>query len=314
MRSTGTNWRSSGACTAVAAIVLTQIFVTANAADINCLETRAALSYWRPISENARESRDPADAQALELVSCLASPNAELRDRIGYELFTFWLRNDKLTDDTRRSLRDVLSANLATHPDNGSDNVVLARSFSALILAELMRSDSNSPFMTASERQTLLNTALDSLMRENDYRGLDVDLGWVHPVAHMSDLLWRFTLHTETSSTQAESILDGIRSKVAPTATFYSFNESDRLARVVTTVIAGELVSMEKVVAWITIFEKPLSMEKWSDAFASQKGMAELHNAKLFLRALADQLDGTDIDPAISESLNELVAGFTQLI
>jgi hypothetical protein len=55
-------------------------------------------------------------------------------------------------------------------------------------------------------------------------------------------------------------------------------------------------------------------MEKWSGAFMSPQGMAELHNTKLFFRALADQLDGTDIDAVITESLEELVQGFTQLI
>ena len=55
-------------------------------------------------------------------------------------------------------------------------------------------------------------------------------------------------------------------------------------------------------------------MDNWSDAFASPQGMAELHNTKLFLRALADQLDSSVVDPLISAPLAELVQGFTQLI
>jgi hypothetical protein len=211
-------------------------------------------------------------------------------------------------------LLGTLSANLATHRDNESDNVVLARSFSALILAELMRSDSNGPFMTGAERQMLLDKATVSLIRENDYRGLDVELGWVHPVAHMSDLLWRFALHKDTDAGQAKSIIDAVRLKVAPTVVFYSFNESDRLARVITVIITRELVNKDTLSTWISSFADPQSMGKWSDAFASQQGMAELHNTKLFLRALADQLGNAEIDPAITEALDELISGFTQLI
>ena len=40
----------------------------------------------------------------------------------------------------------------------------------------------------------------------------------------------------------------------------------------------------------------------------------ELHNTRQFLRALSDQLSGSEIDPAIAAPLEALVAGFTQLI
>jgi hypothetical protein len=55
-------------------------------------------------------------------------------------------------------------------------------------------------------------------------------------------------------------------------------------------------------------------MDNWSDAFASPQGMAELHNTKLFLRLLADQLDGADTDAVISKSLRVLVQRLTQMI
>lgn len=283
-------------------------------ADTNCLETKAALDYWRPIREQASTSQLPADDLAQELLFCLASPNPELRDRIAYELLTDWLRNEKLTDDTRHSLLGSLSATLSSFPPVETDNTALARSFSALILSEVLRSDSNQPFMTGAERQALLDTSIRSLEQENEYRGLDSELGWVHPVAHMSDLLWRFALHTDTSESQAELILAGVRSKVAPTGVFYQFNESDRLARVITTMITRELLPPDTFVAWLASFEQPSSMQKWSDAFASPQGMAELHNTKLFLRALADQIEGSQVDASISDSLDALVQGFTQLI
>jgi hypothetical protein len=314
LRSTVTQWRINAVGAALAAIFLVQIPFVAIAAGADCRDTDSALDYWRPIHEQARNSNEPADSLALELIPCLGSPNPELRDRIGYELFTYWLRSEKLTDSTRHTLLRNLRATMMAPPDAGTENSALARSFSALILSELMRSDSTKPFMTAEERQTLLDSAISSIEGEVDYRGLDAEIGWVHPVAHMSDLLWRFALHAETTTGQAESILDGIRSKVAPTTVSYRFNESDRLARVVTTIISRELVDAENLGTWIAAFEKPTSMQKWSDAFASPEGMAELHNTKLFLRALADQLEGAEIDTGITAPLFELVKGFTQLI
>jgi len=133
-------------------------------------------------------------------------------------------------------------------------------------------------------------------------------------VAHMADLLWRYALHPKTDTEQAAQILDAVRSKVGPTSVSYAFNEGDRLARVVTTLITNELVDAESMAAWISGFENPQSMEKWSEAFQSPDGMAELHNTKQFLRSLSDQLAGAEIDPAIAEPIAELVDGFTQLI
>ena len=282
--------------------------------ETDCLQAEAALQYWRPIRENPASTDMPKNELAIELLSCLGSPDPELRDRIGYELFTTWLRGEALTDDTRRTLLTELSGMMSKPPGATPDNSSFARSFSALVLSEVMRSDSVQPFMSVSERQALLQRTIESIARENDYRGLDRELGWVHPVAHMSDLLWRFALHPETSVAQATSILGAIRSKVAPTTSFYSFNESDRLARVVTTLIQRNLVGPDAVAAWLESFETPSSMDKWSDAFASPEGMAELHNTKLFLRALSDQVEGARIDPLIAVPLSELVQGFTQLI
>ena len=286
----------------------------AYAAGVDCLDSEAALDYWRPIKEQAATSDEPADPLAIELIACLSSPVPELRDQIGYELFTLWLRNDRLTDETRGTLLTELRALMSRPTARGADDGALSRSFSALILAELMRSDAQKPFMSADERQALLADAAAAIGRESDFRGLDVDVGWVHPVAHMSDLLWRFALHPDTSSAQAELILAAVETKVAPTTVFYHFNESDRLARVVATIVERELVDLGLIVDWIGAFETPQSMQKWSDAFSSPQGMAELHNTKQFLRALSDQLAGADTSSRITERLNALVNGFTQMI
>ena len=281
--------------------------LAAGSAAADCNNVGEALDYWRPIREQAADQALPADELAPELIACLGSPDPELRDRIGYELLTHWLRGEALTDDTRRRLATDLQSNL-------DSNDSLLRSFSALILAEVMRSDANKPFLTADERMALLQSAVSALRNETDYRGLDADIGWVHPVAHMADLLWRFALHPDADGAQAELLLSAVRSQVAPTSVSYAFNEGDRLARVVATVIRRNLLPHDQVAEWISAFAAPDSMERWGEAFQSPEGMAALHNTKQFLRALSDQLAGDDIDEQIRAPLEELVGGFTQLI
>lgn len=296
---------------AVAAILVFGFIATpAVEASVDCRDTDRALAYWRPIREAAGTTEQPADKLALELVACLGSPDKELRDRIGYELLTYWLRRDKLSDDVRRRLL----SDLRTRLGDASPEAALSRSFSALALAEIMRSDSIDPFMRPDERQALLDSAVAAIDRETDFRGLDADIGWVHPVAHMADLLWRFALHPETSQSQARSVLDGVRSKIAPTAAAYSFNESDRLARAVAVLIRRERLPADAFVEWLGQFDMPRSMERWTDAFSTPAGMAELHNTKQFLRALSDQLDGAEVDASVADALDSLVSMFTGLI
>jgi hypothetical protein len=290
--------------------ILLSPFSAGLAAGNDCIDSQTALERWRPIREGITEPGGNANELALELVPCLGSPDPELRDRIGYELFAFWLRQEQLSDATRALLLDDLSARLAER----AQEQTLSRSFSALVLGEIMRSDALRPFMNERQQQALLDAATTALKNENDYRGLDAEIGWVHPVAHMSDLLWRFALHPDTGPEQAKQILEALRSKTAPTAAFYNFNEGDRLARIVTTLVTRKTIDSTFLIAWINRFEKPSSMERWSDAFRSPGGMAELHNTKQFLRALSDQLDGANVEPEITEALNQLVQGFTQLL
>lgn len=265
---------------------------------------------WRPVRADAEAFDGEADRLALELVACLASPDPELRDRIGYELMTYWLRGGKLTDHTRGALVAGLSARVADR-DPGAG---LVRSFSALILAEVMRSDAQQGFMDDAARAEVLGLAAHALVAERDYRGLEADIGWVHPVAHLADVLWRFALHPATTTAETGPILEAVGAQVAPRSVGYVFNEPDRLARVVAALARRGGEEQALVARWLGRFQSPVGMATWGEAFQSPEGMMELHNTKAFLRALSDQLAGVEVDPALSEALAELVAGFTGLV
>lgn len=285
--------------------------VLAQSIDVDCSQTQAALAYWRPIRETIREEPYSADLLGPKLIDCLASPNSELRDRIGYELLAFWLRNDSFSLQTKLEIYSRLLANLA----NQEADTSLRRSFSALILSEVMRSDNLNSFLTAQQRNELLQTTLDAFANEQDYRGLTEEFGWVHPIAHMADVLWRFALHSSFNAEQARLILQGIKNRAGASETAYVFNEGDRLARVVAVIISKEKVAADEIVNWLSGFESPLTMDAWFDAYASTQGMHELHNTKLFLRALADQLQQEeDIDIEVQTKLEELVKAFTAIV
>lgn len=276
----------------------------------DCSKTEAALNFWRPVRQSINTIVHAADQLAPALVSCLGSSNSELRDSIGYDLFSYWLRNDALSTQSKIDLLQTLSTNMQQE----GDEYTLSRSFSALVVSELLRADNLSNFINDADRLRLLQISVNALVAETDYRGLVEDLGWVHPVAHQADVLWRFALHSSLSTEQSRIILEGVRSKLGASTTGFVFNEGDRLARPISTLILREALAATDFINWLGSFETPSSGESWFDAFFSIQGMHELHNTKLFIRALSDQLRAENIDEGIRGKLDELVAILTAVV
>ena len=281
---------------------------TASVQSPDCLDASAALDYWRPIAA-AADSAD-ADALAEPLLQCLNSPNPELRDNIGYGLFSTWLRNAQISVDRKQFLLQQLSANLSS----ATRELSLQRSFSALIISELLRADAIDAFMTATQREQLLQASVQALRDEQDFRGFEDELGWVHPIAHLADVLWRFSLHPALSEDQAALILIAIGNKVSAAENFYHFNEGDRLARPIAILLRRDALSSTAWLNWFADFSMPKSVNAWPEAFGSTRGLTELHNTKLFIRTLSDQLQGVELDNAVQEKLDELVALFSELV
>lgn len=275
--------------------------------DPDCAATTANIAWWQEIYDNRTEDRMVADALARDLLPCLASDNSQLRDSFGYGLYSYWLRNARLGLQTRQLLFRELQQDL-------DSNNSLQRSFSALILSELLRADAIDPFLSEQQRDRLLQDSSEALIMETDYRGLDAELGWVHPVAHMSDLLWRFALHPALTAQQARQVLQAVRAKATPLQAAYAFNEGDRLARVITQLLRRDVLSETEWQNWFAQYQSRADGQAWNTAFSSPEGMTELHNAKLFVRALSDQLVSVPVPTALQTQVDDLVAMFTSLV
>ncbi|MEX2130393.1 MAG: DUF2785 domain-containing protein, partial [Pseudohongiellaceae bacterium] len=262
----------------------------------DCAATAENLAFWQEVYNNREDTRIVADALSYDLLPCLGAANSELRDTYGYGLYTYWLRSDRLSVETRTFLLHTLTDNLKASNS-------LLRSFSALILSELLRADAMDPFIPAAARAVLFDATRVALAAENDYRGLDAELGWVHPIAHMADVLWRLALHPAFSAIEARGILQLVRTQAATDEAAFRNNEGDRLARVIAVLIRTEVLGEQEIVTWLTGFELRLDGEAWGTVFASTAGMTELHNTKLLVRALSDQLEGVELHATITTTL-----------
>ncbi|MES2073727.1 MAG: DUF2785 domain-containing protein [Pseudomonadota bacterium] len=248
---------------------------------------------------------------ALALVPCLASPNPALRDDVAFEAYSTWLRGGKLDKVARDTLYDsLLPALEPAHADSDG----FRAPFSALVLSELARVDRIAPYLSAAQRQDLLDHATAYLQTQQDYRGFDQQQGWRHGIAHDADLLMQLGLNPALGKPQLDQILSALASQVAPSSGhFYLYGEAERLARPALYIMGRKLHTEAEWDAWLQQVSSPAPFTSWNEVFQSQAGLAKRHNTRAFLSALYVETSGSKYDelaklaPKIKTALNALL-------
>jgi hypothetical protein len=222
------------------------------------------------------------NALARDLLDCLADPDPTLRDGIGFEAYSVWLRGDLLEVATRVHMLEVLSAAMSSPtPDPAGFHAP----FAALVLSEVARSDRIAPWMSQAQRAELVDAAARYVESVRDYRGFDPVQGWRHGVAHGADLLMQLGLNPALERPALDRLLAAIARQVAPVGEHaYVDGESERLARALLFIAQRGLHDDAAWKAWFDALVQPTPLASWSEAYASRAGLAKRHNLLSFLR------------------------------
>lgn len=99
--------------------------------------------------------------------------------------------------------------------DSSDNDSVLMRSFTAFVLALILETDNDeySPyfiFQSEEQRNAIFESAISFMEQERDFRGYDEQLGWIHAIAHGSDLLSAVAAHRHFPIHKREAILNVI--------------------------------------------------------------------------------------------------------
>ena len=224
-----------------------------------------------------------ADAFAKALTPCLAAPDPDLRDKVGYEAYAQLLRGDKLSDGAVIELARTLTPLMtAPAPAPGFE-----APFAALVLSEVARADRLGDILPAADRTALVDQAVRYMTKIRDYRGFDADQGWRHGVAHTADLMLQLSVNENLTAEHLRAMRTAIESQINPQSThFYIYGEPERLARPVLYMARAGLIDAEDWNAWFAALADPAPMDAWGDAFSSQQGLARKHNVKAFALAV----------------------------
>jgi hypothetical protein len=251
-----------------------------------------------------------------ELLALLGSTDPFLRDGVAYTTLATWLKRGHYAPAEVWNMAERLAANLLARLGEQSDDSVFLRSFSALMLAEIVYRDNKSLFLDERQVQYLLEQTLVYVLAEQDLRGYVPGKGWAHAVAHTADVLWVLAGSRHIGASDLGRMLDIIAARAAPPGDhIYLYNEDQRLARAAATALRRDLLELPFLVGWVERIVRPggraIGVESFYDgqppAVADAADLALLRNTTQFLRGLYFQLAHSDDAPAVVSELLPLV-------
>jgi len=270
--------------------------------------------FWVSIANNDYKIPDRFTREELRkaLFSYLGDTDPELRDDIAYIVYANFLKREMFSKEEVRSHVDELLSNLEIGIGDTESDSVFLRTFSVLLLAEIVHNDKKKPLLDKEQIQAVLSKGLWYLDAEKDPRGFIPIKGWAHALAHTADLMLVLGRNRQITKADLEKILQGISNKLVNTTNWvYIHGEDERLANAVMAILGRGLVLVEFLNEWLKSFTEPEN--SWKGAYMDEGQAKAFNNVRNFLRSLwisvhaSDNLPRKiDIEPIIYESLRNL--------
>lgn len=221
---------------------------------------------------------------ALALLDCLHDPNPALRDGIGFEALSTWLRGKQLDQQTIATLTSELLDRIEA---KDADTLGVGKPFAALVLSELLRADRVDPQFSEALRTRALDSGITYLSTVRDYRGFDPTEGWRHAVAHSADWIMQMALNPAYDAEALKRMREAIRSQiVAEGAHAYTDGESERLARATLVLMHRQELAEADWLAFLAAVAAPAPFADWASVYGSRAGLAKRHNTRMYLFSL----------------------------
>lgn len=249
-------------------------------------------AYWLSVMQAGREV--PADRSldelTVELVEMLGHPNPRLREDVAYPLLTTWVTQG-VYDELLSGLGDGIVPGLRYGLGHDGDVSVIRRSYSALMLAEIIGRDNNAHLMSESSVLDWGDRATSWYVREQDHRGWVPEQGWAHAIAHGADLLAALARSRHFGRLELTVLLDVIADRVlTPTSYIWRHGEDDRLAYAVMTLLHRNALDPALVEPWLARLGEGIKPPRTRGHLEAEFPSPAAGNTSSFLRALHLQL------------------------
>ncbi|HTI13930.1 MAG TPA: DUF2785 domain-containing protein [Dictyobacter sp.] len=269
------------------------------------------LTFWHSIvaHDYAIPSGYTVQTMTPELLAYLASPDPELREEVACTLLSTWIGRGHYSSAELYVIAQRMIDNLQVGLGEQESETVHLRTFSLLILNEVISYDHRYPFLEESLVRTWLQIVLEYFAAERDLRGYVEGFGWAHAVAHAADSLMLFARHRYMVGADLERILHAIADKLlTPDEYVYMHVEDERLAYAVVTALRRNLLDQNFLSPWLERLVYRENRTRWiAQHFTSAVGPAIYANVRNFLRSLYFQLVMVDSPPMITPILRMML-------
>ena len=251
--------------------------------------------FWASVSNTNYKIPGGHNLEGLTkaLFSYLGSTDPELRDEIAYTVYANWLKQDMYSKEEMQLHIDDLLGNLEKGiGENDSDSVFL-RTFSVLLLAEIVHNDNKKSLFEKEQIQTILDKGLWYLDAEKDPRGYIPIKGWAHSLAHTADLMMVLGRNRHLGEDELARMLSGIAHKIMRSSNYvYIHREDERLANAIVEILNRDLLDFGAVEQWVNSFVQT-DMFTFSGTFHEEISRV-YQNTRNFLRSVHLQILGRD--------------------
>lgn len=258
---------------------------------------KAALMQMRESDFTIGNTKD-RHSFAIDLLPCLAHTDPDLRHRLAYEGLKLFLREGSLDDETIEIIKERLLKTLTSKPSNRDG---FEKPYAAKALSEIVRVDRLHPRYSSAERSALVSAASNYLKTIEDYRSFNAAEGWRNGVVQGSELLLQLSLNRNLTREHHREMLEAISAQVVPSNNhFYIHNEPQELAWPIIFIAAQQTLTQPEWEAWFEDLADPAPLGNWKIVFASEEGLAKLHNTKAFASAVYTTVsDAQDVEMTV---------------
>src|SRR5690606_25457118 len=103
------------------------------------------------------------------------------------------------------------------------------RSFTTLLIALVLYSDNESPFLTADAVDEVKRKMVDYMEAEKDLRGFVAGKGWAHSIAHAADVFDELAKSRYADQKMYAELLDALWKKALVPDSVYIHDEEERI-------------------------------------------------------------------------------------
>lgn len=250
-------------------------------------------AFWQAIEEQNFAIPAGYSTESLTdyLLNALGNTNPEVREGPTYDVLENWIHRGVYSPERLRTMANQMLTNLTVGLGEMGTDTVFLRTFSMLILTEILKEDNEHPFLTEAQVRHYMKHGLDYLKAERDIRGYVAGKGWAHTVAHTADFLVALARNRYLSATDLERLLQAGAEKLSETSTIiYLYEEDERLAYAVLTALRRNLLQLPFLTKWIEQLARPEGRAWDIETFYTSEQTIRYHNLKTFLRSLYFQL------------------------